>query len=308
MFKHYTYLYYLSLLFGQIPFFYSISKNEIAFSFPKIKIAFCISAFLIFVSLELLVLYLVCSNYVMYSFMTGSPMIGLFIIWIITNLNNFYYSKEITMVLKEVFELEKMTKSPKMNKLFILHIAQMVFFLTAINLEHLPIFYSEFNLPPKCMVPMHLEYLDYKIVLATYIFVITELRLGIRQWKANFKTDKLLDTSVELEKYLQIYAKIHKTLKLSNKIFAIPVVAFLGGNFLTVLMTFYVFLHKNTFHIESSNIFSIIPRLYSASYWGFSAVVGVFLLVFFIDSVEKELHQFSNLISSEVESINYIGV
>lgn len=301
MLKHYTVPYYLGLIFGQVPFSYKVTQDGIVFSFTRVRLLFCILIFAVLFICTISMLFMGCTYYVLSTFLSSMDLISFLMAWFICQTNNIYYSKNLSNILKQLYDLER-KKKPRQENVFV-YIAFYFFelLLLVILLLSIPFFASfTMSLPSLCLFAICLTYAACKIILATTFFIFFELRTHITQWRHSLVSKKntfadLLNCSKTIKKFEKIFIE-------ANKIYQIPIAVLLGISFVNILECFYLCLHYRYLGSPFEDLGTNILILNSPILWFLQGCVDCVYMVYYIDSCGTELRKLSDKIGHMLEA------
>lgn len=293
MLSNYKRLYYLLAFLGLFPFSYKIINNEISFSFPRSLKIYCYLLLTLSVLSKFSFAYLKCYESMFREFLTGIFTISYFCTWLFDYLNNFYYTKELTTILKDIYTLEVELKTiPKRNLHFNIFCWQKaVLFGIIIGEDVLQNYYSKWIFGEGCRNFSFLDYFGCVCTELNYVFILCEMQNLLQQCQIRFKFETKL-TNDKIKDYAKILLKFKRTYKKTNSIYQIPALLQLGMNFSYLLLSFNIFINFATerIHFEFSwNNFTKFIEFNSVFVWVLNGLYDSVLLVYYVEKCEAEV-------------------
>lgn len=303
MFKNYIILHYITTFLGLTSFSYKITKNEINFSFPKLKIVYCVTLFIFFFLYLILASALSCIKFVSKSFFNEVFYLSFLVGWSVLYLNNFLNTKKLTTLLKDLYTLEQMKKPQRRNTHLLNFCAQSSVILLIFMIQFLNVVGTNvFEMPDVCLIVYFIEYLIITFVLFTFVFIITELRILVFEWQNSLELEEKAHFQIEQYKKIMLYMK--NIFKDANEIFQVPLTSVFALNFLNVLVCFYAFLSISLFRTAITQLPQKLAHLHAPLMWFIQGFLGNIILIYHIDECAKDLKNFSDILATKTEKMD----
>lgn len=303
MFKCYTLIYYVTSIFGLVPFTYTIQSNEIIFSFTIFKIIYSGIIFGLFAMYVLVATYSKCTDFALSSFLTlityASYLLGSFSEYFI----NLYYSKKLIVVLQTLFKMEQKIKSQQRNNFFKIFCILELLMTLVFYSQHIVGKASHYLLSHHCLIIIYMEYIEFMAIFFTCIFILTKLRLFAVELRTCLSNRKNL-TYIELKEYVEDLKELKSTYKRVNQIYQIPFTMYIALSFINLLLSFHNFLDGGIFTANLGDLYNKIFELYSSVVWCFQSSVNSIVIIYFVEKCAEEIRNFYDTINSVTEKMD----